>query len=341
MDNILKLLTEKKNELDSFRPLPPEQLKNLEEWFDIEYTYTSNAIEGSTLNRSETALVVEKGITVKGKSLREHLEAVNHDKAIDFVRSLLKKGHQFINQDDIKGVHKIVLTGIDDEWAGKYRLSDVFIRGADVEPPPPHHVPFKMRDLVGWLELQQEEHPAKIAADLHFKFVAIHPFVDGNGRTGRLLMNLVLMQSGYPLAIIKTEERDAYIDAINEGTVTGDLTDFYKVVYGAIERSLDAYLAAVHGKSILPFYIDKDAERNKKLLKIGDLATLADVPIPTVRYYIKQRLIRPTTRSQGGFMLFVPDVAERIKEIKKLQEEDNMSLDDIRKELTKIKPPET
>lgn len=334
MNDILKLLTEKKNELDSFRPLPPEQLKNLEEWFDIEYTYTSNAIEGSTLNRSETALVIEKGITVRGKSLQEHLEAVNHDKAITFVRSLLQKGHQFIEQEDIKNIHKIVLTGIDDEWAGKYRLSDVFIRGADVEPPPPHHVPFKMRDLVGWLEMQQEEHPAKIAADLHFKFVAIHPFVDGNGRTARLLMNLVLMQNGFPLAIVKTEERDAYIDAINEGTVAGDLTDFYKVIYGAIERSLDAYLAAVHGKSILPFYVDKKSEREKKLLKIGDIAALAEVPIPTVRYYIKQRLIRPTTRSQGGFMLFVPEVAERIREIKRLQEEERLSLEVIRRKIT-------
>ena len=336
----LKLLTKKKKELDSFRPLPAEQLKNLEEWFDIEYTDTSHAIEGSTLNRSETALVIEKGVTVRGKSLREHLEAVNHDKAIDFVRSLMKKGHQFINQDDIKDIHKIVLTSINDEWAGKYRLSDVFIRGADVEPPQPRHVPFKMRDLIGWLELQQEEHPAKVAADLHFKLVAIHPFVDGNGRTARLLMNLVLMQSGYPLAIIKTGERDVYIDAINEATVTGDLTDFYNVIYGAVERSLDAYLSAVHGKSILPFYIDKDAEESKKLLKIGDLAELAEVPIPTIRHYIKQRLIRPTTKTQGGFMLFVPQVAERIKQIKQLQKESKLSIKDIRKELTKIKKPE-
>ncbi|NCN83223.1 MAG: Fic family protein, partial [Candidatus Pacebacteria bacterium] len=119
MDKILELLTKKKKELDSFRPLPPEQLKNLEEWFDIEYTYTSNAIEGSTLNRSETAMVVEKGLVVKGKTLKEHQEAVNHDKAINFVRTLLNKGHQFISEDDIKRIHKMILSGIDDDWAGK------------------------------------------------------------------------------------------------------------------------------------------------------------------------------------------------------------------------------
>lgn len=335
MKNLLRQLSQKKKELDSFRPLPPIQLKNLEEWFDIEYTYTSNAIEGSTLTRSETALVVEKGITVRGKTLREHLEAVNHDKAIHLMRSLIDKSHQFITEQDIKAIHKIVLAGIDDEWAGKYRLSDVFIRGADIEPPPSHHIPFKMRDLVGWLELQQEEHPAKIAADLHFKFVAIHPFVDGNGRTARLLMNLILMQNGYPLAIIKTDQRDIYIDSINEATVTGNLTDFYKVIYGAAERSLDAYLAAVHGKSILPFYIDKNEGKNKNLLKIGDLAELAGVPIPTIRYYIQQRLIRPTTKTQGGFMLFIPRVADRVKEIKKLQKEDRLSIKDIRLKITR------
>ncbi|NCN23893.1 MAG: Fic family protein, partial [Candidatus Pacebacteria bacterium] len=123
MDKILELLTKKKKELDSYRPLPPEQLKNLEEWFDIEYTYTSNAIEGSTLNRSETAMVVEKGLVVKGKTLKEHQEAVNHDKAISFVRTLLNKGHQFISEDDIKRIHKMILSGIDDDWAGKYRMT--------------------------------------------------------------------------------------------------------------------------------------------------------------------------------------------------------------------------
>jgi Fic family protein len=337
MQDKLKLLAEKKKELDSFRPLPPEQLKSLEDWLDNEYTYTSNAIEGNTLNRSETALVVEKGITVRGKSLNEHLEAVNHDKAIHFMRSIIKKGHQFITEQDIKDIHKIILSGINNNWAGNYRLSEVLITGADIAPPPPQHVPFKMRDLIGWLELQQEGNPVEIATKLHFKFVEIHPFADGNGRTARLLMNLVLMQNGYPIAIIKTDERDAYIDAINEGTVTGDLTNFGKVIATAVERSLDAYLSAIHGKSILPFYVDKNDSKKKKLLKIGDLAELAEVPIPTIRYYIRQRLIRPTTKTQGGFMLFVPQIADRIRTIKKLQKEDRLTIKDIRRELTKIK----
>ena len=334
MDEKLKKLSEKKRQLDQLRPLPPEQVKNIQEWLDVEYTYTSNAIEGSTLNRSETALVIEKGITVRGKTLREHLEATNHAKAIDFVRSMIEKGHQFISEDDIKNIHKIVLAGIDDEWAGKYRLRQVFITGAPQEPPGPEEVPYRMKKLIEWLKDQQGVHPVKVAADLHYRFVVIHPFVDGNGRTTRLLMNLVLMQNGYPIAIIKTEEREAYIDAIRKATVTGNLDDFYSLVFGAVERSLDAYIAAAKGKSIIPFFIEKTELVSENLLQIGKVATLANVAIPTVRYYIDQGFIKPETKSEGGFMLFDPKVVEKIKEIKRLQKEQRLSIAEIKKRLS-------
>jgi len=334
MDEKLKKLSEKKRQLDQLRPLPPEQVKNIQEWLDVEYTYTSNAIEGSTLNRSETALVIEKGITVRGKTLREHLEATNHAKAIDFVRSMIEKGHQFISEDDIKNIHKIVLAGIDDEWAGKYRLRQVFITGAPQEPPGPEEVPYRMKKLIEWLKDQQGVHPVKVAADLHYRFVVIHPFVDGNGRTTRLLMNLVLLQNGYPIAIIKTEEREAYIDSIRKATVTGNLDDFYSLAFGAVERSLDAYIAAAKGKSIIPFFIEKTELVSENLLQIGKVATLANVAIPTVRYYIDQGFIKPETKSEGGFMLFDPKVVEKIKEIKRLQKEQRLSIAEIKKRLS-------
>lgn len=334
MDEKLKKLSEKKRQLDQLRPLPPEQVKNIQEWLDVEYTYTSNAIEGSTLNRSETALVIEKGITVRGKTLREHLEATNHAKAIDFVRSMIEKGHQFISEDDIKNIHKIVLAGIDDDWAGKYRLRQVFITGAPQEPPGPEEVPYRMKKLIEWLKDQQGVHPVKVAADLHYRFVVIHPFVDGNGRTTRLLMNLVLLQNGYPIAIIKTEEREAYIDSIRKATVTGNLDDFYSLAFGAVERSLDAYIAAAKGKSIIPFFIEKTELVSENLLQIGKVATLANVAIPTVRYYIDQGFIKPETKSEGGFMLFDPKVVEKIKEIKRLQKEQRLSIAEIKKRLS-------
>ncbi len=256
MNTQLDILTAKKAELDTHRPLLPEQVANVQAWLDLEYTYTSNAIEGNTLNRAETALIIEKGITVQGKLLREHLEAVNHARAVRLIHSLMGKGHQELSEDDIKRLHKIVLTGINDEWAGLYRRINVFIVGADVEPPPPNAIPDRMAELIAWLDRQQETHPAQIAADLHFKFVEIHPFIDGNGRSARLLMNLTLLQHGYPLAIIKMSERLAYMMAINEGTVSGNLEPFREIIYTAIERTLDAWLTAVNGGSILPAFLD-------------------------------------------------------------------------------------
>lgn len=334
MDEKLKKLSAKKRQLDKLRPLPHEQVKNIQEWLDLEYTYTSNAIEGSTLNRSETALVIEKGITVRGKTLREHLEATNHAKAIDFIRSMVEKSHQFTSEDDIKIIHKIVLAGIDDDWSGKYRLRQVFITGAPQEPPPPEEVPYRMKKMIEWLKDQQGVHPAKVAADLHYRFVVIHPFVDGNGRTTRLLMNLVLMQNGYPIAIIKTEDREAYMGAIRKATVSGDLDEFYTLIYGAVERSLDAYIAAAKGKSIIPFFIEKTALASENLLQIGKVAALANVAIPTVRYYIAQGFIKFETKSEGGFMLFDPKVVEKIKEIKRLQKEERLSIAEIKKRLS-------
>lgn len=254
----LSVLTAKKAELDAHRPLLPEQVANVQAWLDLEYTYTSNAIEGNTLNRAETALVIEKGITVQGKLLREHLEVVNHARAVRLIYSLLDKGHQELSEDDVKRLHKMVLTGINDEWAGIYRRINVFIAGADVEPPSPNAIPSRMAELIEWLDRQQETHPAQIAADLHFKFVEIHPFIDGNGRSARLLMNLVLLQHGYPLAIIKMSERLAYMTAINEGTVSGNVEPFRRIIYTAVERTLDAWLAAINGRSILPAFLEDE-----------------------------------------------------------------------------------
>src|SRR3989344_9562720 len=211
MDNLLRQITEKKQKLDKFKPLSPELVKNLEEWLKIELTYSSNAIEGNTLSRIETAEDIERGTAavISGKPLKDQLEAINHAKAIEFIKEMAKKrnGHQFITEQDILNIHKIILSGIQDDWAGKYRRTEVFIRGSDVQFPSPKAVPLAMQEFIDWLISSQEEHPVKIAADAHFKFVSIHPFVDGNGRTTRLLMNLILILNGYQMAIIRNEDR--------------------------------------------------------------------------------------------------------------------------------------
>lgn len=337
MDEIFEKLTKKKGELDKQRPLPPEQLRNIEDWLKVELTYSSNAIEGNTLSRIETAEVIEKGVgaVISGKPLKDQLEAINHAKALDFIKNLadVKKSHQFITEEEILGIHKIILTGINDYAAGRYRNIEVFIRGVDVEFPGPQKVPRLMENFIQWLEGEQSKHPVKVAADAHFKLVSIHPFIDGNGRTARLLMNLILIINGYPMAVVRSEERTQYLQAVNTGQVRGDLTLFYKMMVEAVERSLDAFLAAARGKSIIPFFIEKTEIAHENLLQIGAIASLAAVPIPTIRYYISEGLIKEAGKSKGGFMLFDEKVVSRIKEIKRLQKEERLKIAEIRKRI--------
>lgn len=243
MQERLEQITKKKEVLDRFRPLPPALIKNLSEWFKIELTYCSNAIEGNTLTKSETALVIEKGITVKGKPVKDHLEAVNHVFALDFIKELAIKSKQDIVLADILDIHRLILRTIDDAHAGRLRNIAVKISGSDVVLPDPLQVPDLMNDFIAWLH-DTQEHPVLIAADVHFKLVAIHPFVDGNGRTARLLMNLILISYGYPPAIIKVDERDRYIFSLEHAHKTGDCSQFYTVIFDSVERSLDMYLDA-------------------------------------------------------------------------------------------------
>lgn len=255
MDDKLKQLTEKKQQLDKLQPLPIDLVTNLDEWFKVEITYSSNAIEGNTLTRIETAEVIERGTSavISGKPLKDQLEAINHARALEFIKELATriKGHQFITEQDIKAIHKIILTGIRDDWAGKYRNTDVFIRGSNTEFPRPSAVSYAMQEFVSWLQGVQDEHPVRIASSAHFKLVSIHPFSDGNGRTSRLLMNLILLMYGYPMAVIRNEDRVAYLATFDNARKENNMQPFYDLVEGAVERSLDAYINAGQGKSIM------------------------------------------------------------------------------------------
>ncbi|MCY4042756.1 MAG: Fic family protein, partial [Candidatus Dadabacteria bacterium] len=203
-------LTSKKNLLDKLRPLPAVLSDNLSDWFRVELTYNSNAIEGNTLTRRETAMVVEKGLTVGGKTLREHLEAANHARALDWVSRRAESGKPRIGEKDVLHIHGMIMKGIDDSNAGLYRNVPVRIAGSPVVLPNPRKVPDLMRDFFKWLKAERSLHPVAIASEAHYRLVTIHPFADGNGRTARLLMTLFLLLGGYPPAIIRKRDRAAY-----------------------------------------------------------------------------------------------------------------------------------
>ena len=248
MDEQLQKLTVKKQRLDTYRPLPAELVKNLDEWFRVELTYTSNAIEGSTLTRAETALVVEKGITVQGKSLKEHLEATNHVEALGYVRGLVGKRREEIALKDVRNINHLILNKTEEDSGGQYRNLPARSTGSETVLPNPVKIPGLMDEFIAWLKGPDPDHVTKIAADAHYRLVSIHPFPDGNGRTSRLLMNLILMQGGYPPAIIRKEERLAYVNSLEKAQTKGDMGDFYELIYNSVDRSLDIYLEALEPK---------------------------------------------------------------------------------------------
>lgn len=237
-------LDEKKAILDSKRPLPKETLKLLEENFKLEWTYNSNAIEGNTLTLKETKVVLE-GITIGGKTMREHLEAINHKEAIEFLEELINDNSE-LSEIDIKNINALVLKGIDDENAGRYRTENVIISGASHIPPESVIVPELMEKLIyRYDEWKERYHPIIVAALLHAEFVKVHPFIDGNGRTARLLMNFEAMKNGYPPIIIKTKQRHKYYDALDKGAMIGNYTDFVRMVAKQAEEMLDLYLKLI------------------------------------------------------------------------------------------------
>lgn len=201
-----------KAELDKRRPLTQGELQRLREEFLVEYTYNSNAIEGNTLTLQETALVLE-GVTVDKKPLKDHLEAVGHRDAFLYVQELVKDNVPF-SEYIIKQIHTLVLMDRPED-RGVYRRIPVRIMGAHQEPPDPILVPEQMEKLVAEFAGNKKMHPIERAALFHLKFEGVHPFVDGNGRTGRLIMNLMLMQAGYPPINVKYSDRKRYYEAFD------------------------------------------------------------------------------------------------------------------------------
>ncbi|WP_211247103.1 Fic family protein [Conchiformibius steedae] len=210
--------------LDSFRPLSGNEVFKLKQSFDIEYTYQSNKIEGNTLSKNETHLVVNKGFTVKGKTLAEHLEAVNHQEAIDYIREVASSELPF-DKRCLLDIHALILHGINRENAGRYRLEDVLISGSSFIPPSFLHIPDLMNQYFDFYHKNKDiMHPVELAAEMHERLVTIHPFIDGNGRTARLVMNLILLRNGYPITILDSEndKRLAYYDSLEQAQTGQD-----------------------------------------------------------------------------------------------------------------------
>lgn len=240
---LFQRIDQKLARLQQLRPLPETAVKKLQEKFQIEMTYNSNAIEGNSLTLKETFWVISEGITVKNKPLKDHLEAKDHHEALEFLYELVQPQNQLtVSEKLTRDLHGLVMKKTDEDWAGRYRQSNVFITGTDHTPPDASTVPSTMAQLVNWFRKNHRRlHPIELAAKLHHQLVFIHPFLDGNGRTARLLMNVTLMRQGYPLTIILKNDRKKYYQVLQQAD-TNNYQPIIRFVARSVERSLDIYL---------------------------------------------------------------------------------------------------
>ena len=232
-----------KARLDAHRPLPADIVSQIRQDMRIRFTYHSNAIEGNTLTMSETKAVLEDGITIGGKSLKEHLEAVGHSHAIDYMEALVQKD-EALTERTLKEIHNLILRNIDGANAGTYRRMNVLISGAGHIPPPAERVLEKMEAFFRWYGAARGAlHPVEFAARVHADFVNIHPFKDGNGRTARLIMNFELMRVGFPTVIVPVDARPDYYRNLDIAATQGDYLPFVMQIAELAQKSFAPYWA--------------------------------------------------------------------------------------------------
>jgi Fic family protein len=279
---IARRLAQKKKQLDTYRPMESFTVQRLHQDLRLLETYHSNAIEGNTLSLYETQMVLEYGITVDGHPLREYLEATNHAEAFDALPMLVT---QPITVETVQQLHRLVMDKIDPH-AGELRTVQVYIRGANFTPPPAKDVPAYIAQWVDWLTSGSalRYDPVVRAAIAHHDFEAIHPYTDGNGRVGRLLLNLMLMQEGYPPALVLREWRPRYIQALQEAHY-GNYTPLIDLVGLAVERALDLYLEAC-------------VESNAHLLSMKELALLFHTTVDYLGQLARQGKFEAKKRGQ-------------------------------------------
>jgi Fic family protein len=230
--------------LKKSRPLPNIALQKIKESLSVEWTYNSNSIEGNTLTLRETQMVLQEGITIKGKSLREHFEAKNHEKAIHYLFTIVDDSYE-IRAIDILSIHSLVLNMIEEDFAGRIRNGGVRISGANFIPPNANKVSDLLDELIDFVNTNPlQMNDIELATIFHHKFVWIHPFFDGNGRTVRLAMNLLLMRKGFPPAIILSNDRKKYYEALNQAN-NGNYQKLMLLMCQAQERTLNIYLSSL------------------------------------------------------------------------------------------------
>ena len=234
-----------KDKIDSFRPLSENILKQIKAYFKISFTYTSNAIEGNTLSLSETKIIIEDGITIGGKPVKDHLEVIGQANAYDLLFDIAQNEKDITEQTILK-LHHMLYNNIDEAKSGKYRDCNVLITGSEYELPKHDKLSELMQKFCAEIPVKKENlHPVEFSAWLHERLVSIHPFIDGNGRTARLIMNLALLQAGYNIITIPPVVRNDYIFGLQEAQLKNNIQPFTNFISEMVLEAQKEYLRII------------------------------------------------------------------------------------------------
>ena len=243
--NRLQEIDELKAKINSFRPLTENVLKQIKAYFKISFTYTSNAIEGNTLSLSETKIIIEDGITIGGKPVKDHLEVIGQANAYDLLFDIARNNND-ITEEIILRLHHMLYNNIEESKAGKYRDCNVLITGSEYELPKYNEIPQLMKNFCAEiLNKKASMHPVEFSAWLHERLVSIHPFIDGNGRTARLIMNLALLQAGYNIITIPPVVRNDYIFGLQEAQLKNNIQPFINFISEMVLEAQKEYLRII------------------------------------------------------------------------------------------------
>lgn len=320
-------LTQKKNELEKLPPLEADVAEELRKTVDLELTSVGDCFDGGALTRRETEQILFKNKVVPPRSLTEHIQALNISKAFDMIQELAVRTGRPVDDSDVKNIHRVIVRELDDKNGGMYRGFSMTFPTDDQPLPEPVRVQRMMDDFGMWLFTARTLHPAALAAEAHLRLMAIHPFGKGNGKTARMLMNLILLRNGYPPALFSRREKKEYWQSLEAAIYKNDRTAYDKLVYRAVNRALDLYLKTGQKKAV-----DVEDEAAPYFLRIGQLAKETGERVSTIRYWTTMGIIEPTGKTSADYMIYSSDVLDRIKKLKDLKAQ-RYTLDEIRRHL--------
>ena len=319
-------LNAKKSELDQKPPLPADVFEELRKKIELETAYVGGYFDGSSLTCKETAEILYEDKTVPDHSLTEHIRVLNSAKVFAMTSELARKVNHQIDDADVKNIHRIIVRNLDDANGGMYRGFVIGFQTGTYQMPDSVRVQRLMNDFGMWLFSARTLHPAAIAAEAHLKLMSIQPFGQGNAAVARFLMNLILMRHGYPVALFSRREKAEYWETLENAVFKNDREGYDKLIYRAVNRSLDLYLKTKEKKTV------EETDGDPYFLRIGQLAKECGERVSTLRYWTSIGLLKTAGKTSADYALYSSDILPRIKRLKELKDQ-RFTLEEIRKKL--------